>query len=73
MNLALDEESKGQQGYLGMDNCRSGLGISISYWEDLNAIEAWKKNVLHQKAKALGKSKWYKAYKLRIAKVEVEY
>ena len=29
----------------------SGLGITISYWESLEAIENWKQNVLHKEAK----------------------
>ena len=33
----------------------------------------WKNNQLHKKAQKLGKTKWYKEYKLRICEVEREY
>ena len=38
---------------LGVESARgnSGLGITISYWESLDAIENWKKNTLHKKRK----------------------
>ena len=40
---------------------------------ELDAIKNWKANVEHQQAQKLGKERWYKAYKTRIAKVERDY
>ena len=52
-----------QPGFLGMDSVRGGsTGITLSYWESLEAINNWKKNEQHQKAKLLGVSKWYTNY-----------
>jgi heme-degrading monooxygenase HmoA len=62
-----------QPGYLGHESVREGLGITISYWESLEAIREWKKNTDHQLAQRLGKEKWYKAFKTRIALVERDY
>ncbi len=60
-------------GYLGHESVRDGLGITISYWTDLEAIRNWKSQADHQIAQQLGKEKWYKAYKTRIARVERDY
>lgn len=61
-----------QPGYLGMESARSpeGLGITVAYYDSLDAIDGWRQNVDHQRAKARGRAKWYQAYKIRIAKVE---
>ena len=62
-----------QPGYLGMDHARSEIGITISYWESLEAIAAWKAQKDHQLAQHKGKSQWYSSYTIRICKVEREY
>jgi len=64
-----------QPGFLGLESVRdtSGNGITISYWESEEAIQAWHHNPEHQKAQAAGKSSWYGDYMLRIAKVERAY
>ena len=64
--------AKTQEGFLGLDSCRDKIGVTISYWKDMAAIENWKNNIDHMQAKSLGKQKWYKEFKLRIAKVESE-
>lgn len=62
-----------QPGYLGHESAREGLGITISYWESLEAIKNWKANTDHQIAQKYGREKWYSAYKTRIALVERDY
>ncbi len=62
-----------QPGYLGHESARSGLGITISYWESLEAIRAWKVNSEHLIAQKYGREKWYSAFKTRIALVERDY
>ncbi|SNS20003.1 Heme-degrading monooxygenase HmoA [Belliella buryatensis] len=62
-----------QDGYLGHESVRNGLGITVSYWESLAAIKAWKSNSDHQIAQKLGKKDWYKHFKVRICKVEHDY
>ncbi len=62
-----------QDGYLGMESARDGLGLTVSYWRDLESIRNWKKQVDHMHAQELGRSQWYAAYKVRIAKVERDY
>ena len=65
--------AKEQPGYLGIESARNSIGITVSYWEDLNAILQWKNNVEHTEVRNLGREKWYKQYQLRICKVEREY
>ena len=62
-----------QPGYLGIESARDGLGITVSYWKDLDSIKQWKNNVEHIHAQAEGKSRWYTQYNVRIAKVEKDY
>ena len=69
MAKKMEELAQQQPGFLGMDSARAEIGITISYWASLDAIDLWRKNAEHGKAKALGKSKWYAAYDLKICKV----
>ncbi|MCU6709055.1 antibiotic biosynthesis monooxygenase [Paenibacillus sp. J5C_2022] len=62
-----------QPGFLGVESAREGLGITISYWESLEAIQQWKQNERHLVARQQGRTDWYRAYKTRICKVERDY
>jgi heme-degrading monooxygenase HmoA len=63
-----------QPGYLGVESARdAGVGITVSYWSSLDAIRAWKANAEHREAQRRGRSEWYSAFRLRIAKVERDY
>ncbi|PFM46867.1 antibiotic biosynthesis monooxygenase [Bacillus cereus] len=67
--------AKQQPGFLGVESARdhSGLGITISYWESLEAIKNWKQNALHKEAKKRGREQWYENFHLRICLVEKEF
>ncbi len=73
MAQKMEDLAQQQPGYLGMDHARNDIGITISYWENLDAIKNWKANLDHQEAQRLGKEKWYQWHKTRICKVEREY
>ena len=62
-----------QDGFLGMETAREGVGITVSYWRDLESIKKWKIHADHQIAQNKGRSEWYKSYKTRIARVERDY
>ncbi len=64
---------KKQEGFLGYESAREDLGITISYWKDLDSIKNWKKNSAHLSAQKQGREKWYEDYKVRICKVERDY
>ena len=55
------------------NSARNEIGITVSYWESLEAIANWKQNLDHLDAQFLGRQKWYENYVVRIAKVEKEY
>jgi heme-degrading monooxygenase HmoA len=40
--------------------------IAISYWKSLDDIKAWKADLLHQKAQATGRKRWYRSYKVEV-------
>jgi heme-degrading monooxygenase HmoA len=64
-----------QPGFLGVESVRDadGLGITVSYWASEEAIRAWKANADHRTAQRLGRERWYRAYELRVARVERAY
>ena len=62
-----------QPGFLGIESARESLGISVSYWRDLESIKNWKSHIEHEVAQRLGYERWYSAFKTRIAKVERDY
>lgn len=62
-----------QPGFLDFESARTELGISVSYWESLEAISEWKNNVEHQIAQKHGRERWYSWYKVRVCLVEREY
>lgn len=62
-----------QPGYLGVESAREGIGITVSYWRDVESIQQWKNHAEHLQAQATGKSRWYEAYTTRIARVERDY
>lgn len=69
------ELARDQPGFLGIESARNegGLGVTVSYWESEESIRAWKSNSEHQVAQERGKTEWYAAYRLRVAKVTREY
>lgn len=62
-----------QQGFIGVESARNEIGITVSYWESLEAIKNWKNNAEHLIAQQLGKDIFYQSYTTRICKVEREY
>ena len=73
MALKMETLANQQPGFLGVDSARNEIGITVSYWESLEAIANWKQNLDHLDAQFLGRQKWYENYVVRIAKVEKEY
>ena len=73
MSDAMEELVKKQPGFLGFESARNEIGITVSYWKDLESIRNWRNNSEHTIARLTGRNKWYKSYKVRIAKVEGDY
>ncbi len=81
MAQKMEELAKAQFGFLGIDSAREdtstalsgAVGITVSYWESLEAIKNWKQNAEHLIAQQKGRNQWYSWYNTRICKVEREY
>ncbi len=72
MSARMVELARVQPGFLGMESVRTadGHGITLSYWESLEAIQAWKRDTEHVEAQRLGRERWYERYALRIGRIE---
>lgn len=62
-----------QEGFLGVESARSEIGITVSYWKDLESIKIWKQHLDHLIAQQKGQEQWYQSYTTRICLVEREY
>lgn len=69
----MEQLAKKQSGYIGIESARQDIGITVSYWESLNAIHDWKQQADHLLAQKKGISDWYNSYTVRICLVEREY
>ena len=75
MARRMEELAAQQPGFLGIESARTenGLGITVSYWQTLEAISAWKSVAEHRAAQEGGRRDWYASYQVRIARVERSY
>jgi len=73
MSEKMEALAKQQKGFIAIDSAREDVGITVSYWESLEAIKAWKQNSEHLLAQQKGRNQWYSWYNTRICKVEREY
>ncbi|SFT68988.1 Heme-degrading monooxygenase HmoA [Kosakonia arachidis] len=73
MSDRMMELAVNQPGFLGVDSAREEVGITVSYWDSLDAIKNWKANAEHVIAQKTGREKWYSAFTTRICRVEKEY
>jgi len=75
MAVQMEQLATQQPGFLGVDSVRdaSGAGITISYWDSLEAIRNWKQVESHLAAQERGKQEWYEHYEVKICKVERAY
>lgn len=69
----MESLAKKQDGFIGIDSARNEVGITVSYWESLEAIKNWKQQSDHLLAQQKGINIWYNYYNVRICKVEREY
>ncbi|RYZ54624.1 MAG: antibiotic biosynthesis monooxygenase [Sphingobacteriales bacterium] len=73
MAASMEALARSQPGFLGVESARSEIGITVSYWKDLESIKAWKHHAEHLLAQKLGREKWYGSYVTRICLVERDY
>ncbi|WLP92321.1 antibiotic biosynthesis monooxygenase [Gordonia sp. NB41Y] len=73
MASRMDELARIQPGYLGIESAHEELGITVSYWADEAAAQAWKHVTEHEIAQQRGRSTWYADYQVRVATVTRSY
>ena len=63
-----------QPGFLGVESVRGddGIGITVSYWTDRDAIARWRGHAEHMVAQAMGRQEFYDWYRIRVAEVVSE-
>ncbi|SFW89945.1 antibiotic biosynthesis monooxygenase family protein [Amycolatopsis australiensis] len=71
-NARMEELVKQVPGYLGMDHAQTpgGLGITVGYFRDAEALAQWRTDAEHRAAQRRGRAEWYERYTLHVAKVE---
>ena len=69
----MENLAKKQKGFIKLDSARSSIGITVSYWENLEDIKNWKSHSDHLFAQQKGRAQWYNWYNVKICKVEREY
>src|SRR5947199_8575382 len=71
----MEELGREQPGFLGIESVRGddGVGITVSYWSDLESIRAWKAQAEHRQAQRRGEREWYSHYVTRVCKDEYHY
>ena len=62
-----------QEGFLGIESAREEVGITVSYWRDLEAIKLWKEHSEHRIAQEKGRQLWYSNFRVRVSRVERDY
>jgi glutathione S-transferase len=72
---AMVELAHQQPGFLGVESARGadGFGITVSYWDSLEAISAFNAIPIHREAQGRGRSEFYERYELRVCTVERGY
>ena len=63
-----------QPGFLGVEAVSGddGIGITVSYWTDRDAITQWRGHAEHMVSQAMGRQEFYDWYRIRIAEVVSE-
>ena len=70
----MEELASKQPGFLGIESARgeAGVGITVSYWANLEAVRGWGRHAEHLLAQRAGREKWYERFRLRVCRVEGE-
>jgi heme-degrading monooxygenase HmoA len=73
----LKKELDKMDGFISIERFQSlstpGKVLSLSFWENENAVKAWRNMEAHREAQAAGRKSVFKDYHLRIAHVIRDY
>lgn len=74
---ALRESLSQQAGFISVERFESlqqpGRYLSLSFWEDEQALRNWRTHETHREAQQEGRSELFAAYRLRVANVLRDY
>lgn len=73
MAVEIADLASRQPGFIKMDSARQDVGITVSYWESLEAIKEFKRISKHIEAQRAGKTQWYQWYDVKVCQVLREY
>ncbi len=77
MAAALREELERVDGFVRIERYESlaepGKLLSLSFWRDEQAVEAWRNHAAHRRAQAAGRDGVFAGYRLRVAAVVRDY
>ncbi|MBM7773498.1 heme-degrading monooxygenase HmoA [Actinokineospora baliensis] len=62
-------------GFLGYDSVRDAdrVGITVAYFADEESIAVWREQPEHVRTRERGRTQWYDAFQVRVARVERAY
>ena len=70
---AMSELVKDADGFISIERFQSvsdeGKYVSLSFWRDEAAIEAWRNRIQHRAAQSAGRAGAFKDYRLRVAEI----
>lgn len=71
----LRKKLAGFPGFIGIEAVedKDGNEITVSYWENTDAIGRWSLDEDHERIRRENKEAWYRHFKVRIALIEREY
>ena len=72
----LEEKIKSLPGYIshfGIRHPETRAGVTVAYFDSLDAIDSWRKDAEHMDAKKLAKSDFYENYAVEITEVIDQY
>ena len=74
---SLRSELDGRDGFISIERFQSLTDpnklLSLSFWRDEAAVQAWRNNMKHRKAQTAGRGGIFADYRLRIAGVVRDY
>lgn len=68
---AMESKVEAQPGFQTAHSFRNndGFGVTLSYWDDLQAVRAWGQEPEHRKAQRFGRDAGYLSYRIEYAEV----
>lgn len=71
MAARMKEHLEGFEGFISVERFQSlttpGKLLSLSFWEDEEAVQRWRKLTAHRGAQEMGRQRFFADYRLRVA------